>query len=82
MEHYVIINEYATDYETSITICGVEHTLEGAKRIFNHYRADEKELAVKHRYEIYEDDDTSFDAGEGENGDYMANHTRIYILRV
>jgi hypothetical protein len=79
-EHYVIINDWATEYENGASILGVVHSLEEAKRIFNEYAAEEKQYAEEHGFEIYEDDEADFDAGE--EGFYVSNHTRVYIQGV
>lgn len=80
MKHYVIVNDWANDYETGTTILGVEHSLEEAKEVFNHYLAEEKKYAEDHGFEIFDDCETVFDAGEG--GRYIINHTNLYIQMV
>lgn len=83
MEHYVVINEWACSGLTEdcgVNIVGVTHSLEEAKNLFNSVVIIEKELAVENEYEIYEDEDTIFDAGE--EGYYVSNHTKLYIQMV
>ena len=80
MKHYVIVNDWANEYENGTTILGVAHSLEEAKEIFNKYLADEKQYAEDHGFEIYDDCETVFDAGE--IGYYASNHTNLYIQMV
>lgn len=77
MEHYVIIHEWANDYEYDVGVLGVAHSLEEAKEIFNNSVDDEKKYADEHGYEIFEDSDVIFDAGK--YGEYIVFHTRMYI---
>lgn len=77
MEHYVIIHEWANDYEYDVSVLGVAHSLEEAKQIFNNSVDDEKKYADEHGYEIFEDNDVIFDAGK--YGEYIVFHTRMYI---
>ena len=80
MSHFVIVNEFANEYENITTILGVAHSLEEAKEIFNQYLDDEKKYAEDHGFEIYDDCETVFDAGE--DGYYINNHTNLYIQMV
>jgi hypothetical protein len=80
MEHYVIVNDWANNYEIGTTILGVAHSLEEAKEIFNASLSDEKQYAEEHGFEGYDDCETVFDAGE--NGYYCSNHTNLYIQMV
>lgn len=77
MKHFVIINDWANEYESGITILGVVHTMEEAKEIFNYNLIEEKEYAEEREFVIYDDCETVFDAGE--DGYYVSNHTRLYI---
>ena len=77
MKHYVIIHEWANDYEYDVSVLGVAHSLGEAKEIFNNSVDDEKKYADEHGYEIFEDDDMIFDAGK--YGEYIVFHTRMYI---
>lgn len=80
MKHYVIVNDFANEYESGTTILGVVHSMEEAKEIFNQSLADEKQYAGKHGFTIYDDCETVFDAGE--DGYYVSNHTNLYIQMV
>lgn len=80
MDHFVVINSWANEYECGVTILGVAHSLEEAKSIFDSCVGDEKTYAEEHGYFIYDDSDVDFDAGE--EGYYAKAHTRVYIERV
>lgn len=80
MKHYVIVNEWATEDATGTTILGVTHSLEEAKEIFNAKLAEEKRYAKENNFEIYDDCETVFDAGE--EGFYNNNYTKLYIEAV
>jgi hypothetical protein len=80
MEHYVVVHEWSCDYENGSTVLGVGHSLEEAKVIFNNNIDEEKEYAKENGYEIYDDTDVVFDAGE--EGYYSRSHTMMYIQGV
>ena len=80
MKHFVVVNDWAYEYESGTTILGVTHSLEEAKVIFNASVADEREFAKAQNWEVYDDYETVFDAGE--DGCYVANHTNLYIQLV
>ena len=80
MKHYVIVNDWANEYESGTNILGVTHSLEEAKEIFNESLADEKQYAKEHGFTIYDDCETVFDAGE--EGYYRNNHTNLYIQMI
>ena len=80
MKHYVVVLEWAAVYECGSTVLGVTHSLEDAKKIFKITAAEEKEYAIEHGWIIYDDIDTVFEAGE--EGNYIANHSNLYIQEV
>lgn len=80
MKHYVIVLNWATEGDNGSNVLGVAHTMDEAKEIFNETRQEEKELAENNGWEIYEDSDDVFDAGE--NGYYRDNYTKLYIQKV
>lgn len=80
MKHYVIVNDWANEYENGITILGVTHSLEEAKEIFNENIADERQYAEEHGFKIYDDCETVFDAGK--EWYYKNDHTMLYIQMV
>ena len=80
MKHFVIVNEWATEYENGSTIIGIVHSLEEAKKIFDTKLMEEKQYAKEQGFMIYDDCETVFDAGE--DGYYVSNHTKLYIQMV
>lgn len=80
MKHFVVVHDWASDYESGVTIIGVTHTMEEAKEIFNKNLVDEKGYAEEGGFEIYSDCETAFDAGE--SGHYVKNHTNLYIQTI
>lgn len=80
MKHYVVVLDWAENDAEDINIIGVAHSLDEAKEMFNARLVEERAFAEEHGYEIYEDVETLFDAGE--NGYYAASHTRLYIQEV
>lgn len=80
MKHYVVFLEWADESDNGSSILGVAHSLEEAREIFNETYVTEKELAEEKCWEIYEDCETEFNAGE--DGYYVSNHTRLYIQEV
>ena len=80
MKHYVIVHDWASEYESGTTILGVAHSMEEAKEIFNANLADERQYAEEYDYTIYDDCETVFDAGK--EGYYVADHTNLYIQMV
>lgn len=53
MKHFVIVNEWANEYECGTTVLGVVHSLEEAKEIFNMSLTDEKQYAEEHGFTIF-----------------------------
>ena len=80
MEHYIVINDWATEYESGVDVKGVAHALEEAKHIFNQYVDEERDYAKKLGWTVYEDGDVCFDAGK--NGYYVSAHSKLYIQRI
>ena len=80
MKHYVIVNDWANEYESGTAILGVAHSMEEAKEIFNQSLADEKQYVEEHDWEIYDNCETVFDAGK--DSCYISNHTNLYICMV
>ena len=80
MKHFVVVNEWASEYECGSNVLGVAHSLEEAKEIFNTNVAEEVEYASIHEYTIYDHCETVFDAGDDSG--YIGNHTRLYIQMV
>lgn len=80
MKHYVVVLNWAADYDTGSNVLAVTHTIDEAKEILNETREEEKDLAENNGWKIYEDSDLVFDAGE--DGYYSGNYTKLYIQEV
>lgn len=84
MKHYVVLCDLAVrfsngiSYETHVT--GVAHTFEEAKEILATASTEEKEYAYEHNWDIQEDSDVCFCAGE--QGNYDDEHAHFYIEEV
>lgn len=78
--HYVVVLDWAAEYEDAVVILGVTHTYEEAKEIYNKYLLEEKEFAETHGYMIETEDVTTFSAGI--MGFWRDNHTTLYIQGV
>ena len=68
MKHYVVVNDWANEYESGTTILGVAHSLEEAKEIFNQYVDDEKAYAEEHGFRCEK-------CIDGEHYNYLARIT-------
>ena len=80
MKHYVILCDWAVNDAEGVSITAVAHTFEEAKKIFAKAVIDEKKYAEENGWEVFEDTDTVFDAGE--SGFYAAEHAHFYIQEV
>ena len=80
MKHYVVFLEWSSEGECGSNILGVAHSFEEANKIFNNTVEEEKEIAENNGWEIYEDSDFCFDAGE--DGFYAGNHSKVSIEEV
>lgn len=82
MTHYVVLCDWALENQNAsgVDITGIAHSLEEAKAIFAEAVVDEKKYAEENNWEIFEDSDVAFCAGE--EGYYAAEHTYFYIQEV
>lgn len=80
MKHYVVVLEWASEGENGSNVLDVKHSLEEARQVFNETLEEERYIAENNGWEIYEDKDDTFDAGE--DGGYTFNHSRLYIQGV
>ena len=78
--HYVVILDWATEDCEAVDILAVKHNLEEAKKVFDEALVKERAYAEEHSFEIFEDIDTLF--GAGEAGYWSTNHTKLYIQAV
>lgn len=78
--HYVIVLDWATEYDASVDIVGVFHTLADAKEKFEKYVIEEKQIARDNGYVVNEENGVMFDAGI--MGYWRDNHITLYIQGV
>ena len=79
-KHYVVVLDWAVEDDEGVAILGVTHTLEEAKKIFNENLQEQKGYAEQYGYEVYEDDDTIYEAGI--SGEWRKEHVALYIQGV
>lgn len=80
MKHYVVLCDWAINDTEGVSITAVAHSLEEAKEIFAEKVVDEKKYAEDNCWEIFENTDIEFDAGE--EGYYATEHAHFYIQEV
>ena len=80
MKHYVVMVDWATQDDENVDIVGVAHTMDEAKEIFQKRLVIERELADEHEYEITDDSETLFEAGD--MGYWRDDHIILYIEEV
>ena len=80
MNYYIILCDYATDKtcEANSNIYGLYADYGNARVEFNRLVDNEREGCEQSGWEIYEDTDTCFDAGE--NGYYLSNHLTYRLI--
>ena len=78
--HYVVVLDWAVEDDEAVTILGVTHTLEDAKKIFNEYLPEQKGYTEEYGYEVYEDTDVRYEAGV--SGHWRTEHVALYIQGV
>ena len=76
MKHYAVFLEWSTEEDADSNILSVEYSLEEAKEIFKKAADQERKFAEESGWEIYEDTDIAFSAGE----DWY--YSRLYIQEV
>ena len=80
MKHYVVVRDWASDYEGGVDILGVGDTYDEAKEIFNQHIEEEKQYADDNGYDIDTDTESEFDAGI--MGSWFTDHITLYIQEV
>lgn len=80
MKHYVVVLDWAVETDEAVTILGVTHTLEEAKQIFNENLPEQKGYTEEYGYEVYVDDDMTYEAGV--SGEWRTEHVALYIQGV
>ena len=79
MNYYVVLTEWCVDYESGLGVLGVfTSKQEAIDAMRERVNSDERLLAEEYGYEIYEDSETCFDAGE--EGYYVPNHMVVRII--
>lgn len=63
MKHWVIVLDWANNGENGLQIIAVEHSFEAAQQHFQKAVEDERKIADGNNWQVYEDDNTTFDAG-------------------
>ena len=77
MKYYVLINEWAKDYEKGIGIVAVRHNFASIKEVFDKALPDEMRFAEENGWEIEANGDDRFEAGQ--IGYWSNNHVSLYI---
>ena len=80
MKHYVVVLDWAVEDDEAVTILGVTHTLEEAKKIFDENLPEQKGYTEEYGYEVYTDTDMMYEAGM--SGEWRMEHTALYIQEV
>lgn len=78
--HYVVVLDWAVEDDEAVTILGVTHTFEDAKKIFDEYLPEQKGYTEEYGYEVYTDEDAIYEAGI--SGEWRTEHTALYIQGV
>ena len=77
MKHYAVILDWSHDYEGDVEIIAVAHTPEAARKAFAEQVEKERAFAKENSWEINEDEDDSFRAGEEYSN--TTEHTYLWI---
>ena len=80
MKHWVVAIDWANNGENGLQIIVVEHSLEEARQCFQSAVKGERRIADGNGWQVYEDDDMTFSAGE--DGFYTPSHTTARIIEV
>lgn len=80
MKHWVITLDWARDFEEGFQVLAVEHSAEDAKQKFDQEVENEREIAERNGWKVYEDNDAVFDAGE--DGSHIQDHTTVRIFEL
>lgn len=80
-KHWVVFAEWCVDYEAGNEIVSVCHSKEEAVvALKERVKTDDRLLAEKYGYKIFEDSDMCFDSGI--EGDYVVDHIKVSICEV
>ena len=72
--------DWANNGENGLQIIAVEHSFEEAQQHFQKAVEDERKIADGNGWQVYEDDNATFDAGE--DGFHIQSHTTVRIIEV
>ena len=76
-KHYVLIFDWAREWEAGIRVISVAHSERAARADFNNYITEVMGFAKESGYTIYDDSDMSFDSGE--DGKWATNHEKLFV---
>lgn len=76
--HYIVVCDWAKDYQIGITIYGVAHSQEEAEKIFKENIEKEKDWANELEMEVWAETEDCFDASTEY---YTENHTCTRIIK-
>jgi hypothetical protein len=76
---YILIQDYAVDLNTEFKVNAFK-TIEGAKKAFNDAVTESKPVDEENGFEVETDTDTEYEACI--NGEYVDNHSHVYIEEV
>jgi hypothetical protein len=79
-KHYVVMLDWANQYAEGVSIIGIAHSREEAKKIFVEQLVGERLLVEDSGYDIEVDEEDSFEAGM--MGSWMTEHRELYIQEV
>jgi hypothetical protein len=78
-ERYVVILDWAVDYESGIEVVGVAHNEDEAKKIFAECVKKERINARNNNFTIADDTEDYFDSGK--DGYWAQNHITVSIKK-
>lgn len=78
MKHYVVVCDWASDYQQGVDIVKVAHTYEEALDAFDKRLEEERKIVAEHdEWQVFIDARAEFQAYE--EGYYVKDHTYLYI---
>lgn len=80
VEHYVVLLDWAIDYEGGVEVVGVAHNEDEAKKIFAECVEKERINARNKNFTIAEDTEDYFDSGQ--DGYWERKHITVSIKKI
>ena len=81
MIYYYVETNWSNEHEFGGDVLGIYTNEDDAKNVFRKAVAEEREYVENHpNYEIFEDTDNFFDAGE--DGYYVTEHTTVMLKQL